>query len=246
MKIVIVESPNKCKKIQSYLGSGWIVKASAGHIRDLPKNEMGVEAPRYKPEYLVSDRAKKNVSELKKLCKVAEVTYLATDLDREGEAIAWHLEDELKLKNYHRITFQEITEKSVKAAVANPRKLDMDLVAAQEARRIVDRLVGYSVSGVATKLCSLKSPKSAGRVQSPTLRVVVDREREIKDFKVDLHYGISAFFNNDGEEWKAKWKFETLLDKESPYWTDKEAIKQFKKTLDNEKRFLKKRLLQFM
>ena len=178
-KLLILESPGKVKKIQEILGSGWKVAASVGHVRDLPQKEMGVAAPDFKPIYVPTDRGKEVLARLASMAKGAEAVYLATDPDREGEAIAWHLADALKLKNAKRVTYSEITEKAVKAALEAPRSIDMALVAAQEGRRVLDRFCGYMVSGPLSNVAGTKL--SAGRVQSPAVRLVVDREREIKD-----------------------------------------------------------------
>lgn len=237
VQLLIVESPNKCKKLKSILGDGWVVKASAGHIRDLPIKEIGVEAPKYKPNYVASDRSKSTIADLKRWAQKASVVYLATDLDREGEAIAWHLKDVLKLRNYHRVTFQEITERAVKAAIERTRDIDMDLVHAQEARRVIDRLVGYRISSIASKLTRL--PKmSAGRVQSPCLKIVVEREKEIKDFKPKNHYALEVGFVEDGAQWSAKWMHEHLMkDEEDTYWTDIHGIEGFRDAIEQENRF---------
>ena len=216
-RLLIVESPNKTKKIRSILGAGWDVQACFGHVRDLPEREMGLAAPDYKPQYVILERAAPHIKKLKALAQGAEV-YLATDPDREGEAIAWHLSMALRLKNPHRVTFQEITEKAVKAAVQSPRKIDLARVAAQEARRALDRLVGYRVS---PELCRRMDAKlSAGRVQSPALRLVVDREREIEQFKPLKHFGVTLFFDGPAGDWWAHWLFKPLLPEGEEHWTD--------------------------
>jgi len=214
MNLLIVESPGKTKKVQDFLkdfqGSEWLVKASFGHIRDLPKKEMGVDTENFKPKYVPTDKGKSVIKQLSELAKKADSIYLATDPDREGEAIAWHLLDALKgpiaKKPVKRVTYTEITEKAVCEAVSQPRDIDMNLVAAQEGRRVLDRLVGYTVSPILSQ--SAGGNLSAGRVQSPALRLVVERERKIKDFKVIQHYGVELFFDykelvSDG--WKAVW-----------------------------------------
>ena len=221
-KLLILESPGKVKKVQEFLGSGWKVAASVGHVRDLPVKEMGVAAPDFKPKYIPTDRGKDILSRLAGLVKNAESVYLATDPDREGEAIAWHLQDALKLKDAKRVTYAEITEKAIKAALDVPRSIDMALVAAQEGRRVLDRFCGYMVSGPLSNAAGEKL--SAGRVQSPAVRLVVEREREIQDFRSTTHYGAELTFENvdnitDG--WKAVWQVkpwiedgkEDLLDK---------------------------------
>lgn len=205
-KLLILESPGKVKRVQEILGSGWKVAASVGHVRDLPIKEMGVAAPDFKPKYVPTDRGKDVLSRLAGLVKNADDVYLATDPDREGEAIAWHLQDALKLKAAKRVTYAEITEKAIKAALDAPRSIDMALVAAQEGRRVLDRFCGYMVSGPLSNAAGEKL--SAGRVQSPAVRLVVEREREIQDFRSTTHYGVELTFENvdnitDG--WKATW-----------------------------------------
>ena len=203
-KLLILESPGKVKKVQEILGPGWKVAASVGHVRDLPVKEMGVAAPDFKPQYIPTDRGKDVLSRLAGMVKNAEEVFLATDPDREGEAIAWHLQDALKLKNAKRVTYTEITEAAIRAALSDPRSIDMALVAAQEGRRVLDRFCGYMVSGPLSNATGEKL--SAGRVQSPAVRLVVDREKEIKAFSSTTHYGAELTFENvdnitDG--WKA-------------------------------------------
>jgi DNA topoisomerase-1 len=218
IRLLIVESPTKTRKIRSILGSGWTVEASFGHIRDLPAREMGLEPPAFKPRYEILERSVPHVKKLKALAKTARQVYLATDPDREGEAIAWHIQMAVGLKNPERVTFNEITEKAVRAAVQAPRKIDLNLVAAQEARRSMDRLVGYMVS---PELCRrLDSRLSAGRVQSPALRLVVDREREIENFKPIIHFGVTLIFDGPDGDWRAHWLVKPLLPEGQEYWTD--------------------------
>ena len=194
--LVIVESPTKAKKIQEYLGKEYVVKSSEGHIRDLHDNELSIDIKDgFKPEYVVPSGKKKLVSELKKLSAGAEMVWLASDEDREGEAISWHLFETLGLKkeNTRRITFHEITKSAILSAVEHPRDIDMDLVDAQQARRVLDRLVGFELSPV---LWRKVQPKlSAGRVQSVALRLIVDREREIQAFNREQFYRIEALFH---------------------------------------------------
>ena len=195
--LVIVESPTKAKKIQEYLGKEkYVVKSSEGHIRDLHDNELSVDIKDgFKPEYVVPAGKRKLVSELKKLAADSRTVWLASDADREGEAISWHLYETLGLKkeNTRRITFQEITKSAILDAVENPRDIDMDLVDAQQARRVLDRLVGFELSPV---LWRKVQPKlSAGRVQSVALRLIVDREREIQAFERERFYRIEALFH---------------------------------------------------
>ena len=196
MQLMIVESPNKCKKISKILGAGWVVKASVGHIRDLPTKELGVDPENnFRPAYVVSEGKYKVVSDLKAAAASASVVWIATDPDREGEAIAYHIRTVLGLKdNYKRITFSEITEKAIKSAINNPRKLDMPMIAAQETRRSLDRLFGYIASPELQKQSS--AGMSAGRVQSPTVGLVVDRERAISSFVSRNHYGAEITLEN--------------------------------------------------
>jgi len=186
--LVVVESPTKVKTIQKYLDSKFIVKASMGHVRDLPKSQLGVDPKRgFKPKYVVSPTKKKILDELKKAAERVDALYVATDPDREGEAIGWHLAEELNVakKNVYRITFNEITERAVKAAFLQPGKIDLKKVDAQQARRVLDRLVGYSLSPLLWE--KVQRGLSAGRVQSVAVRLIVDREREIQAF-VPLEY----------------------------------------------------------
>ncbi len=182
MKLLIVESPAKAKTISKYLDDKYTVRASVGHVRDLPKsnkNAIDIEAG-FVPNYEISKGKEDIISELKKLAKKSDEVLLATDPDREGEAIAWHLKEILKLKDPKRVVFNEITKEAVQEAVANPRLIDNNLRKAQEARRILDRLVGYDLSGLIWK--KLRYGLSAGRVQSPALRIIMVREREIRAF----------------------------------------------------------------
>lgn len=192
-KLVIVESPAKAKTIGKYLGRGYTVKASMGHIRDLPKSTMGVNVDAgFEPKYLIPRDKSKLVKELKSSVKGAKEIYLATDPDREGEAIAWHLvaATEAEDKPVHRVVFNEITPSAVTQAMENPREIDMDLVDAQQARRILDRLVGYGVSPLLWK--KVKRGLSAGRVQSAALRIVSEREREIEAFQPVEYWSLDA------------------------------------------------------
>ena len=193
--LVIVESPAKAKTIGGFLGPDFEVKSSMGHIRDLKKKGLGVDVDNnFAPDYEISEDKQKLVSELKSAAKKAEVVWLASDEDREGEAIAWHLYNVLKLKpeNSHRIVFHEITKTAIQNAVANPRTIDINLVNAQQARRVLDRLVGFELSPVLWR--KIKPSLSAGRVQSVTVRLIVEREREIKAFKSERYFKVSALF----------------------------------------------------
>ena len=182
--LVIVESPAKAKTIEKFLGNEFQVESSYGHIADLPSKEIGVDVENgFKPKYEVSADKKALVSKLKTLAKNADMVWLASDEDREGEAISWHLSEELKLdKNKtKRIVFHEITKNAILKAIDNPREIDYNLVNAQQARRVLDRLVGYELSPVLWR--KIKGGLSAGRVQSVVLRLVVDREVEIESFR---------------------------------------------------------------
>ena len=200
MKLVIVESPTKARKLKGYLGSNFAIEASVGHIRDLPKKTMGVDlANNFQPEYEVSEDKKKVISTLKKLAKTAEMVYLATDPDREGEAISWHIKhilSDLPDNKFKRATFHEITKTAVQHAIDHPGELNMDLVNAQQARRVVDRLVGYEVSPVLWR--KVRRGLSAGRVQSVALRMIVEREREIAAFVPDEYWELDVAFSTQG------------------------------------------------
>ncbi len=193
--LVIVESPAKAKTIEKFLGKGFVVTSSMGHIRDLEKKDFGIDIEdKFKPRYIVSPDKKKVVAELKKLAKNADMVWLASDEDREGEAIAWHLKEVLKLKpeNTKRIVFHEITKDAITRAVENPRSIDINLVNAQQARRVLDRIVGFEVSPVLWK--KVKPSLSAGRVQSVAVRLIVERERDIRKFKSESWFRVNGFF----------------------------------------------------
>ena len=203
--VVIVESPAKAKTIEKFLGKDYKVVSSYGHIADLPSNELGVDVQNgFKPQYLISNDKKNLVKELKALTSKAEMVWLASDEDREGEAIAWHLAETLHLNeaNTKRIVFNSITKTAIEKAIKNPRGIDYNLVNAQQARRVLDRLVGYELSPVLWK--KIKSGLSAGRVQSVAVRLIVAREREIQDFKTQSSYKITAeFTTSEGKIVKA-------------------------------------------
>lgn len=197
--LVIVESPAKAGKIQQFLGKDYVVKSSFGHIRDLQDNKLSVDVEHgFTPEYVIPADKKKVVAELKKLAGQAGTVWLASDEDREGEAISWHLYETLGLKDKdtRRIVFHEITEDAILHAVANPRNIDMNMVNAQQARRVLDRLVGFEVSPILWR--KIQPKLSAGRVQSVALRLVVDREREIMDFKKEAYFKTDATFSPEG------------------------------------------------
>lgn len=204
--LVIVESPAKAKTIEKFLGKDYKVASSFGHISDLPAREMGVDVEKgFKPKYIVSSDKKAVVKKLKELVKSAETVWLASDEDREGEAIAWHLAQTLKLDqgNTKRIVFNSITKNAIQKAIENPRSIDYNLVNAQQARRVLDRLVGYELSPVLWK--KIKTGLSAGRVQSVSVRLIVEREREIKEFNPEASFRVAAEFKNSEEKlFKAK------------------------------------------
>ena len=214
-KLLIVESPAKAKTIEKYLGKEYKVMASVGHIRDLPKsNKKAVDIEGgFVPHYEISPQKKKVVSELSHAAKKASEVILATDLDREGEAIAWHLSEALHLKKPKRIVFNEITKEAIQEAVKNPRNIDQDLVQAQEARRVLDRLFGYDLSGLIWK--KVRYGLSAGRVQSPALRIIMEREREIRNFKPENYYILSALLKHENNE--------LLFTCDKEIWDKKEA-----------------------
>ncbi|MCR5137580.1 MAG: type I DNA topoisomerase [Oscillospiraceae bacterium] len=200
-ELVIVESPSKAKTIEKYLGGAYKVTASMGHLRDLPKSRLGVDVENgFQPEYIPVKEKKELISELKEDSRRAPVVYLATDPDREGEAISWHLKELLELSDAkaRRVTFNEITKKVVTESIQNPRDIDQDLVDAQQARRVLDRLVGYEISPLLWK--KVKRGLSAGRVQSVATRMVVDREDEIRAFQSEEYWLLDAFLKKSEQE----------------------------------------------
>lgn len=218
--LVIVESPAKAKTIEGYLGKDFMVKSSYGHVRDLPKKDNAIDiGNNFQPTYEISKEKKQVVDELKKLCKESEIVWLATDDDREGEAISWHLKEALSLNSdkIKRIVFREITKNAILKAIQSPRGIDLDLVNAQQARRILDRLVGFEISPLLWK--KIKVGLSAGRVQSVAVRMIVEREREIEAFKAVSSFKIEADFQLE----KGK-KLNTELPKNI---TDREGAAKF-------------------
>jgi DNA topoisomerase-1 len=203
MKLVIVESPTKAKTITPFLGDGFKVESSYGHVRDLPKSKLGIDIENnFEPHYIVPVKAKKRVNYLKKISKESEEIILATDSDREGEAIAWHLSYLLGLEEKtKRIVFHEITESALKKALSDPRSIDLNMVNSQQARRILDRLVGYELSPFLWK--KVLRGLSAGRVQSVALRLIVEREEEIRNFKSEAYWSIEALFTKNNKTFKA-------------------------------------------
>src|SRR3990170_5403312 len=200
-KLVIVESPAKARTVGRFLGKGYTVKASVGHIRDLLRSQLSVDVEKdFEPKYRVPNEKKEVVKELKQLAKQAEEVYLATDPDREGEAISWHLIEaaQIEKQRAHRVVFHEITEPAINEAFSHPRGINMDLVNAQQARRVLDRLVGYSISPILWE--KVRSRLSAGRVQSVALRLIVDREREIEAFVPVEYWNIGALLQTEKKD----------------------------------------------
>lgn len=194
--LVIVESPAKAKTIEGYLGKDYTVASSMGHVRDLPKGNNSIDVDnKYTPTYEVSPDKKEVISKLKKLSAEAETVFLASDDDREGEAIAWHLKEALDLNDAktRRIVFTEITKNAILSAIKTPRGIDIDLVNAQQARRVLDRLVGFELSPILWK--KIKTGLSAGRVQSVAVKLIVEREREIDKFEAKSAFKVSAIFD---------------------------------------------------
>ena len=228
--LVIVESPAKAKTIEKFLGSDFQVESSYGHIADLPSKEIGVDVnDNFKPKYEVSPDKKALVKKLKDLSKKADMVWLASDEDREGEAISWHLAEELKLDpaKTKRIVFHEITKTAILKAIENPRDINYNLVNAQQARRVLDRLVGYELSPVLWK--KVKGGLSAGRVQSVSVRLIVEREREIQNFKAVGSYSISAEFTNEaGKTVKAKLNKNFNTKEEAQIFLEKNIAADFK------------------
>jgi DNA topoisomerase-1 len=228
MNLVIVESPTKARTISKFLGKGFKVVASFGHVRDLPEKKFGVDVENnFKPTYVVLPKAKERIKEIEKEVKKAKLVILSTDPDREGEAIAYHLVCLLKLgkkKPYWRIVFHEITEQAIKEALKNPRKIDMNLVNAQQARRILDRIVGYKLSPLLWR--KVAKGLSAGRVQSVALRLIVEREREIQNFKPKEYWTIEAILKKfQPPNLKSQTEFKALLVKKDGKKLDQFAIK---------------------
>ncbi|TYA74893.1 type I DNA topoisomerase [Seonamhaeicola marinus] len=228
--LVIVESPAKAKTIEKFLGKDFKVESSFGHISDLPSKELGVDVDGdFKPKYEVSKDKKAVVKKLKDLAKKAEMVWLASDEDREGEAIAWHLAEALKLdkEKTKRIVFHEITKAAIQKAIENPRGIDYDLVDAQQARRVLDRIVGYELSPVLWR--KVKGGLSAGRVQSVSVRLIVEKEREITDFKPVASYRIVAeFANENGQAFKAKLPKNFSTKEDAQTFLEKNARADFK------------------
>ena len=231
--LVIVESPAKVKTIKKFLGSNYEVMASQGHVRDLPKSQMGVDVEHdFEPKYITIRGKGEILAALRKEVKKADKVYLATDPDREGEAISWHLSKALKLedKDIYRITFNEITKSAVKAAIKDARKIDMNLVDAQQARRVLDRVVGYSISPVLW--AKIKRGLSAGRVQSVALRIICDRENEIDAFIPDEYWTMDATLKVKGEKKPLVAKFHGDVNGKIDI-KNKEQMETIKKEVEN-------------
>jgi len=249
MNLVIVESPTKAKTLAKLLDKKYTIKSSRGHIRDLPKSGLGVDVEHgFKPEYVVPPKAKKTLTELRKLAKKAKLIILATDLDREGEAIAWHLHELLSPKTkaqFERVVFHELTKDAVSNAFSHPAKLDNDLVDAQQARRILDRLVGYKLSPLLWK--TVRYGLSAGRVQSVAVRLVVEREREREAFKPEEYWTVKGDFSDEDNKRKFTGELSHKNKKKLKIEGEKEAnkIKSDLKTdtylIDDVKRFERKK-----
>lgn len=219
MNIVIVESPAKCKTLTAYMGSGWLFTASVGHIRDLPNDSLGFDEATFDPSYIVTKPDV--VASLKSKISNASMVWLATDPDREGEAISWHLLKTLGLKDhqYKRVVFNELTKSALQKAFQNPRKIDFSLVDAQQARRVLDRAIGWIVSPAISD--KAMQNLSAGRVQSVALYIIISREREINAFTKTDHYGVRANFG----AWFADWDSKEYTTEETPYFTNQSLVK---------------------
>src|SRR3990167_678873 len=197
-KLLVVESPAKARTIQQYLGKEYEVLASVGHVRDLPKsnkNAVDIEED-FAPRYVVPAEKREVIERIKRAAEKADEIYLATDPDREGEAIAWHIKEAVGLKKPKRVVFHEITKSAIEEALTHPRAIDENLRKAQEARRVLDRIVGYDLSGLIWK--KVRYGLSAGRVQSPALRILAEREREIKAFIPVTYFVLNALFKSRG------------------------------------------------
>ncbi len=225
-KLVIVESPAKAKTIKKYLGSDFDVVASMGHVRDLPENRLSVDVKKdFKPKYEVIKGKEKLVEELKEAADKSDEIFLATDPDREGEAISWHLAYLLGLdvEDHNRVTFNEITKTAVTNGIEHPRAIDMDLVNAQQARRILDRLVGYKLSPFLSQ--KIRRGLSGGRVQSVAVRIIVDRENEIRKFVPEEYWTLDAKFIPRGSRKAFPASFTEMLTEKSKFPTRNKQIK---------------------
>src|SRR4028119_1357467 len=197
--LVIVESPTKVKTLKGFLGADFKIMGSKGHVRDLPKSGLSVDLKNdFAPDYQLLPDRKAVIDELRRAAKDVDLVYLASDPDREGEAIAWHIREALKLKNVRRIEFNEITKTAVQRALEHPREIDMDRVNAQQARRVLDRIIGYQLSPLLSR--KISKGLSAGRVQSVAVRLVCEREREIQAFKIEEYWTITALVSPRTED----------------------------------------------
>lgn len=232
MNLVIVESPSKAKTIQKYLGKDYKVIGSGGHVRDLPEKTLGIDIKNnYKPEYTIKEKMKKTVQILKKEVEKANKVYLATDPDREGEAISWHLKEALSIDDDNaRIIFNEISKKAILSAINKPREINMNLVNAQQARRVLDRLVGYMLSPVVSR--KVKSGLSAGRVQSAALRMIVDKEREIQAFVPEEYWNLYGFFNKVSKKTAQRAEFNDINGKKTKL-TNKQQVEELLANLNS-------------
>ena len=229
-KLFIVESPSKIKTIRKYLGNDWLLSASVGHVRDLPEGEMGVSEPDHIPTYQISDNKKDVVSNIKSLAAKCESVWLATDDDREGEAIAWHLQQVIVDHTYKRVMFTEITKQAIQEAIGRPGHVNQSKFQAQQARRVLDRYAGYLTSPLLRKKTGL--PLTAGRVQTPALILVVNREDEINAFKPTTHYGLEATTNHKAKEpWSMEWDTKSFLEDGQTYLLDIEIATAIKDNL---------------
>src|SRR5687768_2131384 len=234
--LVIVESPAKAKTIGKYLGRAYRVRATIGHVRDLPEKKMGIDIENgFEPEYVTIPGKEKTVAELKSAARDSRQIFLATDPDREGEAIAWHVAQQIKTKNgapVRRVLFHEITREAVQLAIANAGSIDERKVDAQQARRVLDRLVGYKASPVLWK--TVKKGISAGRVQTVALRLLVEREREINAFRKVEYWTVEALLEKDGQEFIAKLHH---IDSKKPVIPNEEAAQRILANLEPRKHF---------
>ncbi len=230
MHLVLVESPTKTKTLEKFLGKDYKVLASNGHVRDLPKSKLGIDVENnFEPQYIVPVKARKHIKSLKEAVKDADTVYLATDPDREGEAISYHLIYALDIKNYKRIAFNEITKSAVEKATKNPRDIDNNLVDAQQARRVLDRLVGYKLSPLLWK--KITRGLSAGRVQSVALHIIVDKEREIEKFKKEEYWSVSALLSCSNGDFLASLREENGKKIKKPGIKTKEDAKRIEEDL---------------
>ncbi len=226
-QLFIVESPKKAGVIGGYLGNDFKVVASFGHVRDLPIKEMAVEAPEFKPNYVVPSRSTRAVSTIRSLAKKASAIWLATDDDREGEAIAWHIQQLIGHHTYHRVTFRQVSQSAIQAAIKTPTQVNEQYFLAQQARRVIDRLAGYTVSPLISNQSGLKL--SAGRVQSPALIMIVERELAIEAFQSIEHYVlVGQSFHKSESPWTMTLDTRDFVTEDNPYITDRSILERIK------------------